>query len=214
MKTAIIFGASGNIGNHLLQILLGSDKYAQLKIVTRKPIEIQHKKLISLIGDYQTLPKIKEYLYADDVFIILGSTDKDVERNYPVLIARLCKELNAETISIVTAVGASPKSALNFTKVKGEIEQDILKLNYQKTNIFRPGMITGERQAYRPFEKTMMRAWKAIDPILRGGLSKYRGMQARKIAFVMFLALDSSAGKVNVFHWNEMHQIIKTAERQ
>jgi uncharacterized protein YbjT (DUF2867 family) len=212
MRTAILFGASGNIGGHLLEILLRSERYKKVKIVTRKRLEIQHPKLTSLLADYHSLTTIKEQLNADDVFVIVGATDKNIERNYPVLIARLCKEQGAKTISVITAVGAAAKSVVSFTKLKGEIEEDILNLNYSKTHIFRPGMITGERQFYRSFEKTMMRIWKVIDPLLFGNLSKYKGMQAHKIALAMYFALDSYTEAVKVLHWKEMDGIIKKSD--
>jgi len=213
MKTAILFGASGNVGSHLLNLLLDSEEYDQVKIVVRKPLIIQNHKLVSIIGSYNTLAGVKEQLNANDVFIILGATDKNVERNYPVLIARLCKEQGAQTISIVTAAGANPKSSISFTKLKGEIEQDVLNLHYNQTHIFRPGMIMGERTLYRPMEKTMVRIWKIINPLLIGKLSKYKGIQARNIAQAMLLNTISNKEVANVFHWKEMKDIIKEEKK-
>ncbi|HYD90642.1 MAG TPA: NAD(P)H-binding protein [Anaerovoracaceae bacterium] len=214
MKTAILFGASGNIGAHLLNLLLTSDKYNQVKIVVRKNLPIRHPKLTTLIGDYMTLSSMEENLKADDIFITVGATDKTVERVYPVLIAKLCKQQGAKRIFIVTSVGANAKSSMAFTRIKGEIEADIINLHFNETNIFRPGMIMGRRERYRPMEKAMMRLWKIIDPLLVGKLNKYKGMEAKEIALAMYQSSLRATGSINVYHWREMKHLLKTRVTQ
>lgn len=214
MKTAILFGASGHVGSYLLNMLLASDKYSQVKIVVRKDLNMQRSKLLTLIGDYTTLPNIKEGLQADDVFITVGATDKIVERGYPVLIAQLCKKQGAKRIFLVTSVGANPKSSMSFTRIKGEVEEDIVNLHFEETNIFRPGMIMGSREWYRPMEKTMMRIWKIIDPLLIGNLNKYKGMNAKEIARAMFQSSLNATGSINIYHWRDMKYLITNTKTQ
>jgi uncharacterized protein YbjT (DUF2867 family) len=161
-----------------------------------------------LYGDYETLPELNERLAADDVFVIIGAPEPDVERNYPAMIARLCREMGARSISIVTSVGASPRSRLTFTRVKGEIERDVMGMDSEATHIFRPGMIMGTRAFYRPMERATMRLWRVIDPLMMGGLSKFRGMEARDIALAIYLATTSSADHMTgIYHWKDMKDI-------
>ena len=40
MKTAILFGATGLVGNHLLNLLVNSNEYDKIKIFSRKEIKI------------------------------------------------------------------------------------------------------------------------------------------------------------------------------
>jgi uncharacterized protein YbjT (DUF2867 family) len=209
MKTAILFGAGGNIGGHLLGLLLDSNYYDNVKIVTRREPDVRHPyKLTALHGDYETLPRLKEELAADDVFVIIGATEPEVERNYPVIIARLCREMGARSFSIVTSVGANPRSRLAFTRVKGEIERDILGMDFGATHIFRPGMIMGARDFYRPMERATMRLWRVIDPLMVGRLSKFRGMEARDIALAMYLATTSPDDRTTgIYHWKEMKNL-------
>ena len=59
MKRALLFGASGLVGFYLLQELLKDPSYDQVVIVVRKALAVQHKKLITVIGDYNSLPQLK-----------------------------------------------------------------------------------------------------------------------------------------------------------
>ena len=66
----------------------------------------------------------------------------------------------------------------------------------------RPGDAT--RREHRPMEKTLIAVWSALDPLFLGGLSRYRGIEAKEIAQAMNNAARRPAGKVTVYHWKEM----------
>ena len=54
-KTAIIAGASGLIGQSLIQMLLNSKDYGQVIALVRKPLGIQHEKLKELTVNFDHL---------------------------------------------------------------------------------------------------------------------------------------------------------------
>ena len=83
MKKAILFGASGFIGSYLLNELLNDSDYDQVTIVVRKDLNIIHPKLKTLIGNYQTLPSLKD----KDGLLLL----KYEKRTSPILKAFLKK---------------------------------------------------------------------------------------------------------------------------
>lgn len=97
----------------------------KLTIVVRKDINIKHTKLNTLIGDFKTLPLLKEHIKADDVFIALGTTKKQtpdlieyykIDHDYPVLAAKMAKENGAKSVFVVTAIGANPNSSIFYTR--------------------------------------------------------------------------------------------------
>src|ERR1700722_18461108 len=106
MKKAIVFGATGFVGSHLLSGLLNSPDYEQVTAVARKNLNITRPKLRILIGDYDSLPDLKSEITADEVFIALGTTKAKspveaeyykVEHDYPVLSAQIPKDRGAKT---------------------------------------------------------------------------------------------------------------------
>lgn len=218
MKKAILFGASGFVGSNLLDRLLNNSDYEKVTIVVRKNLNISHPKLKTLIGDYHSLPKLKTNIVADDVFIALGTTKKNtpnedeyyqVDHDYPVLAAKIAKENGAQSIFIVTVVGANANSGNFYVKTKGQIERDIIALDFQHTHIFRPSMIMGTRKEKRVIEKLLIRLWSVINPILLGKyLNKYKGIEGKNIAEAMNNSAKNQFEKVKFYQWEEMNKIL------
>src|ERR1022692_916405 len=166
MKKAVLFGASGFIGSFLLEELLNNTEYEQVTIVVRKPLNLNHPKLKTLIGDYSSLPGLKEHIVADEIFIALGTTLKNTpdkaeyyqtDHDYPVLAAKIAKEKGAKSVFVLSAVGANANSTIFYVKTKGETERDIIALDFEHTHIFRPSMLMGNRKENRPLEKIVIK---------------------------------------------------------
>ncbi|GIQ59180.1 oxidoreductase [Flavobacterium collinsii] len=218
MKKAILYGASGLVGSYILENLLNNNNYEQVIIVVRKDLNIQHPKLKTLIGDFNSLPKVIKDIQADEIFITLGTTQKktpdkklyyQIDHDYPILAAKLAKENGAKAVFLVSALGANAKSSIFYTKLKGETEQGIISLNLEHTYIFRPSMILGDRKESRPMEKVFIGIFKWINPLFVGGLSKYKGIEAEDIAKAMVKSAEQLGQKVKILHWEEMTTLLK-----
>ena len=218
MKKAILYGASGLVGFYILENLLNNANYEQVIIVVRKELNIQHLKLKTLIGDFNTLPEVVKDIQVDEVFIALGTTQKktpdkklyyQIDHDYPILATKLAKENGAKAVFLVSALGANEKSSIFYSKMKGETERDIISLNLDHTYIFRPSMILGNRKENRPAEKVFIGIFKFINPIFVGGLSKYKGIEATDIAKAMINSANALNEKVKILHWQEMTALLQ-----
>jgi uncharacterized protein YbjT (DUF2867 family) len=219
MKKAVVFGATGLIGSYLLKELLNSTDYEVVTVVVRRKLTIHHPKLKLLIGDYHSLPSLKEDIKADEVYITLGTTKNktpdqrvyyEIDHDYPVLAAKIDKEQGATAVFLVTAVGANPSSGVFYLRTKGEVERDLIAQGFDHTHIFRPSMLMGNRDENRPLEKFFMAIWWFIGPLLIGkGLEKYRGIAGERVANAMIKAAQNQNEKVKIYHWREMQDLLK-----
>ena len=100
MKTALIFGSSGLIGNNLVKIILQNNKYDQIKLFVRSEKENNNPKLEIIKTDFNNLEKHKNSIVGDDCFFCIGTTRKNtpnkneyikVEYNLPVAVAKMAK---------------------------------------------------------------------------------------------------------------------------
>src|ERR1700689_1587572 len=220
MKKAIVFGSSGFVGSHLLSGLLSSPDYEQVTAVVRKGLNIAHPKLTTLIGDFDSLPDLKSGIVADEVFIALGTTKAKspveadyyrVDHDYPVLAARIAKERGAKSVFLVTAVDANPNAKFFYVRTKGETERDVIALDFEHTNIFRPSMIMGNRKEKRSLlEEALMRFWSALNPLLTWKGDKYKGITGEDIAKALIKSAKNQTEKLKIYHWREMHDLLQS----
>ena len=75
-RTALVAGASGLVGGHVLQLLLADAAYARVITLARRHIDTRHPKLEQRVVDFETLDALSDLRPVDDVFCCLGTTIK------------------------------------------------------------------------------------------------------------------------------------------
>jgi uncharacterized protein YbjT (DUF2867 family) len=192
---AIIAGSTGLIGSKLLQILLRESFYDEVLILVRKKIDFDHKKLTQLVVNFDQLDSYADTLTGHALFSCLGTTNaktpdktvyRHIDHDYPVQLAQLALKNGIGQYHLVSSIGADPGSSFFYTKTKGETEADIRKLGLPKLYIYRPSMLTGNRQEKRSMEKALIAFYKIIDPLLFGSWKKYRSIAGETVAIAMY----------------------------
>lgn len=192
MRTALIFGVTGLTGKALLKNLLEDNRFEKIYIVTRKPFGGIHFKVEEILfnfKDFSELPKLK----ATHVFSCLGTTLKKagskeaqlvIDRDYPIEIAKYCKNIKAEKLVCVSSVGADSTSTNFYLRTKGEMEEGVKK-EFPDSVFMRPSFLFGNREELRIGEKIGIGLFYLINPLLMGPLSKYRGINVIKLSKAM-----------------------------
>ena len=192
---AVIAGASGLIGSRLLDILLQSDYYDEVLALVRKELPINNKKLVQLVVDFDKLDEYKASITGHAIFCCLGSTRKKtpdltvyrkIDHDYPLKLAQISKENGVRHYHLVSAIGANSKSSNFYTKMKGETEESIKPVGIKCLHIYEPSFLTGDRKESRPMERFALGLMKILDPLLIGGLKKYRSIPAETVAKAMY----------------------------
>ena len=215
-KKAVLAGASGLIGSHLLQILLEQAYYDEVLILVRKKLPLQHHKLKQLVIDFDQPETYKNELTGHALFSCLGTTKKKtpdlaiyrkIDHDYPLLLAQLAKENGVEQYHLVSSIGANANSSFFYTKLKGETEADITNVGIPCLQIYRPAFLVGDRQEKRPMEKFLVVLMKVIDPLLFGGWKKYRGIKGADVAMAMYKQSIKNATAVFVHESDKIKQL-------
>lgn len=216
MKTALLAGSTGLTGKYTLDILLKSEVYSKVIVPVRNKSGIENKKLEQVIVNYDKLRDFKNELIADDIFCCLGTTIKKagskgnfrkVDFDYVFDLAEICRIGGAKTFSMVSSVGADKDSGNFYLKVKGEIEEAVINLGYDTTNIFRPSFLAGKRNESRPAESAGILIMKFLTPLFQGPLKKFRAIDAEKVAAVMVSCIQQKRNRVNIFSSDEIYKL-------
>jgi uncharacterized protein YbjT (DUF2867 family) len=192
--TATVIGATGLVGSSLLQQLVEDSRYDGVITLSRKRIAINNPKHHNYIADLFDPTTYKEQLEGDHLFICTGTTkDKTpdpkeyykIEHDLPLQVSQVALEKGVDTVVVVSALGADPDSRFSYNRGKGEMERDIEKLGFKHTYFAQPAIIGGERGEKRIFESFLKSFQKIIDPLLVGGLKKYRTIHPKTISVAM-----------------------------
>ncbi|TSD64742.1 NAD-dependent epimerase/dehydratase family protein [Inquilinus sp. KBS0705] len=201
---AVIAGASGLIGSNLLNILLNAPEYDEVLVLVRKEIAIQHKKLLQLVIDFDKLDNHAAAITGHAVFSCMGTTKGQtpdevqyikIDHDYPLQLAKIAKQNGVKHFHLVSSIGADAKSSLFYTRLKGELENDLQAVGLDVLHIYQPSMLTGHRNKPRLADKVMGGLFKIINPLLIGGMKKYRSIKGSEVAGAMYKkSLDDTPG--------------------
>ncbi|MCR8842253.1 oxidoreductase [Paenibacillus sp. SC116] len=212
-KTALLVGATGLVGGHLLPILLEQPAYHKVKIFTRRNIQLEHPKLEQIVVDFNQLDQYFDHVQADHVYCCLGTTIKKagskeafrkVDFEYPLAIAKMAKQCGASKFLMVTSIGADSNSSFFYNQVKGNVEEEIKKLGLPSVHLFQPSLLLGSRSESRPGESAAIMVSPLIKLIARGRWSKYSPIQAKDVAAAMYRVGQSQGQGNHVHHFEQM----------
>ena len=72
MKTALLFGASGLVGSHLLNQLISNNNYSKIKLFIRTAIDLNDPKIEIIQTDFNNLENHRKDIKGDDCFFLYG----------------------------------------------------------------------------------------------------------------------------------------------
>jgi uncharacterized protein YbjT (DUF2867 family) len=198
-KIATIVGATGMIGNYLLEALLKDDYFDTIRIIVRRPYQKTDPKMEVKLVDFNDAESFKLALEGTDtIFCCIGTTQKNVKGDnslyrkidyeIPLKAARFGKEAGCEKFIIITSVGANSHSSTFYLKLKGELENAIHSVGLETVHIFQPSMLLGERKEQRTAENLLQGSMKIISGLFFGPLRKFRAIHGKKVSRAMLNA--------------------------
>jgi len=216
MKTALLFGASGLVGSHLLNQLISNNNYSKIKLFVRSTINITDPKIEIIQTDFNNLENHIEDIKGDDCFFCIGTTKKNspdkneykrIELEVPNQIAQIAKSNLVNSFVFVSSGYADPKSSGDYLKFKGEVEEELKRLNFPKLGIVRPSFLLGDRKEKRIGEKIGIFVFKLLSPLFLGPLKKMKPIHSAIVAKGMIAIIQNDSSQT-IFESNEISEII------
>ena len=154
-KNCLIFGASGQIGRHLIRKLTKNNY--KVTAVTRNLHQKGYVLKTQANAGYIDIVelnifnenKLKDLISRADICINLigilyeknkGNTFKNIHTIFPSLISKICKEYNVQQFIQLSALGIDKAVDSNYAKSKLEGEKNI-KNNFKNATILRPSVV-------------------------------------------------------------------------
>jgi len=193
-KTAILFGATGLVGSELLGMLEQDSRYSKIKVFGRSKPKFTSEKVEVSLGDLRNPERLSVNLTGHDLFICLGTTIKvagsreefrRIDLELPAKVAAMARANGVETAIVISSLGANPTSNGFYLRTKGEMEQQIMPLGFEKLAFMHPSLLLGDRAEFRLGEVISKNAFKVLGFMFTGKLRRYRPVQASAVAAAM-----------------------------
>jgi uncharacterized protein YbjT (DUF2867 family) len=154
--SAIVLGATGNVGGRIVQLLMQSPLCEKIVLVTRRKTDaFAGPKISQVVVNMDRLgEEVAPHAQGVDVALAAFGVGKGtakmpdeevrkIEISYPQSFCRAAKAGGARVCGVLTAVGADPQSALKYVKIIGEKEQAVVSVKFDFLALYRPAVILG-----------------------------------------------------------------------
>lgn len=216
-RRALVAGATGLVGGHLVRQLIDDATCSQIVALTRRPLHgLSSPKLVVADAKFDALEGALQDAVAEDAYCALGTTIKvagsqaafrKVDHDYIVAFARAAKAAGAKRFMLVSAIGADPASSIFYSQVKGETERDVEAVGFEALHIFRPGILLGERAERRLLEQIGMELSPFINALMLGPARVYRAIAAETVARAMRAAAASDLAGRHIHTYDAMTRL-------
>ncbi|HAQ18827.1 MAG TPA: NADH-quinone oxidoreductase subunit F [Prolixibacteraceae bacterium] len=200
-RVANVIGASGLVGQQIINQLLFHSEFDKIRIFVRRKTRFIHPKLEEQIIDFDQPESWRHLVQGDVLFSTLGTTIKTVKTKknqyrvdftYQYEFAKAAFENGVSTYILISSMGANAKSFFFYTRMKGELEESVKKLNFKRIIIFRPSILDGNRSEKRIGEKMALIFSRYLTRII---LKKNRPTPVRVLVSKMVsLSVDQTDG--------------------
>ena len=205
----LVAGSTGLVGKTLITDFLQEHEVIAISRRSFKFPNNVKQELIDFNKDFSLKP-------ADHFFICLGyplelldliyMRDKikpkfeEVDFGLVIKLAKMALDIGIKDISVISSVMADKNSLNHYLKIKGEMEEEIKKLSFNKINIFRPSHLLGERENkiglnVQIFEKVT----NIFGQVLPSQLKDFKNVEARTLAKNMVTEAFNNKKGVNYF---------------
>lgn len=201
-----IVGATGLVGRSIIEQAVGREDVRLLAIARREMKLPNGAAMEMFVADPEDWGEVMARVQPQVLINALGTTMKKagseeafraVDQQLVIHAAQAAFDNGVKRMISVSSIGADAYSKNFYLKVKGETERDLMKLGFDRLDIFQPGLLRGARaDDPRMAERAGMLVSPVADLMMHGKYRKYRSISADNIAKAgLALSMRKASGK-------------------
>lgn len=213
-KIVVVLGGTGLIGSSLIGLLSKDQNVAEIRILARRPLHYEHPKIKVFETDLSQ-PDASIFEHADALYCCIGTTKKKtpnrdsyrlIDYGMTLAAASAAKKAGVQEVHLISAIGADSQASIFYNRLKGEIENDLLQLAFDRTYIYQPALLIGERQEKRIGEKFAQWISPLLDSLLNQKVMKYHSVKAHELAGAMLRHSFQTGQVQKVLHYPDFFE--------
>ena len=136
--SAIVLGATGNVGGRIVQLLVRNPLCKKVVVITRRKTDaFADPKVLEVVVNMDRLEEeVAPHAQGVDIALAAFGVGKGsakmpqdqlrkIEIVYPYAFCRTAKAAGVPVCGVMTAVGANPEARMTYTKILGEKEKAV-----------------------------------------------------------------------------------------
>jgi uncharacterized protein YbjT (DUF2867 family) len=189
--SAIVLGATGNVGGRIVRLLIRNPLCKRVVVVTRRKTDVfTDPKVSEVVVNMDRLEEeVAPHAKGIDVALVAFGVGKGsakmlekevrkIEITYPQALCRAAKAGGARVGGVMTAAGADPEAGMRYPKIIGEKEKAVESVKFDFLGVYRPAVILGNSNTPRVLGYVM--------PLLHWAVpSKYHAIHKNDLARVI-----------------------------
>ena len=209
---AVLFGGTGLTGSCILDLLNNDPDFKSIIVVTRNIFTHSSNKISNKVIDFSDPAEIESCIKQDSiVFSCVGTTqaqvkgDKNkyraIDYDITLNIANACEKLKAKKFLFISSGGANSSSSNFYLKLKGEIEDAVLKTKQKSLFILKPSLLIGKRKNSRFIESIGQIIMPLFSILLPDSI---KAVKANTVAKCMLELSKSELSNLNIIENKEI----------
>lgn len=190
--TVVMLGATGAVGTQALQALLEISSVIKITTLGRRPVPNLNSPILEQYKIDIFKPESYAFLLKGHNVAIctlgVGQPSKVSKEDFLKIdklavldFAKACKQAGVKHFQLLASVGISANSSSFYLRTKGELVEALKALNFERLSIFQPSMILTPTNRYGFAQAVTLKVWPLLNPVLWGGLKKYRGVKVETL---------------------------------
>ena len=223
-KIALLFGVETSVGKKCLELLLQSESYQLVKVFTTDQSDVKPREGLEVFTVTLHKPSsFIDHLIGNDLFYCTNSflskrTYSDQASSATLANALpIAKHASINGISqfvLLSTQSADPEAVWEVNRLRGHLEQQVTKLGFWATHIFKPSFIIDEKPATNWGENIAEKIGEGLDYIFDGIVSDYRPIEAEVVAKAMVSAAQHLKNGVHIVANKLLQQLAKDFDQE
>ncbi len=217
-----MLGATGAVGGHAASTCVQMPDVARLTLLGRRPAAmIKGEKVAQHIADVAHPSTYTAQLPGHDAAICtlgIGQPSKAsreefvrIDKTAALDFAAACRRAGVRHFQLLGSVGTDPRSRSFYLRTKGELEEGLRSLGFERLSLFRPSMILTPTNRYGLSQAVALAVWPLLTPMLIGSLRKFRGIEVARLGRAIALNLRTGGAGEEILHWDEIETLANGA---